>query len=740
MSDGELIALVIDYLERQRLLVAASALERESQVRSPSASFLRRLLLAGRWDSALDYIAPLRHHASATGSGASKVHYRRAQCIVLRYKYAELLSLRQHLGGSSSSVESSSDALLRETLEQLEALQGDGELSEAKPTAMAPHRARFECLRELEPLLSSTSTDASTPPPSAKSRLESLLIKGVLYESAELLCMRGAHQSMPSLKEIRFVPMTTPTRQQGRATMTSPLEMSLLCWLCKLPRECFTLHFEERAIPLRYEALERKSDGDSDSDFWLAHLLASASVEGGEQRQLEDAGDLSSPEATASPSLEQQLEQQRRLIEKRDMDSSSQMMAPSSKMALEALLQRSKFALLAQKPPPPPPIPAKRSSINNNNHSITRSSRDTPLLQRLSRHESAFRPALAVYDESAIRCAKFHPSGDYFAVGSNSRLLRVCQVAPPPPPKRTSAGDCAEAIVVDSLPALHKGSIFSVAWNRSGSLIATGSNDTLVKFSAFTSQHQLSRPSTISQHTHTVRAVLFLDDQNLLSAGVDATILSTDCTAKPSTRQRFQGHEQPIMSLCHSSSSNDFFSGSDDCTVRAWDTRQEGETLRIDVASPVRALASTDALLFCGLKDGVCTAWDRRNVKRPFAEQQQQQWPMAKHEQEVRGLAFCQELRLLLTASYDGALRLSAPPADSRAIVVENSRQVAATRTIASVDVARGQRTQSRFIGVDWQPASASSQRVPAFVSTSTSREAIVWALDEGDKRRLSSK
>ena len=98
----------------------------------------------------------------------------------------------------------------------------------------------------------------------------------------------------------------------------------------------------------------------------------------------------------------------------------------------------------------------------------------------------------------SCRCAEFHPSGKIFAVGSNSKTLRICaydqqnqggggtnnnnnngpssrqagmaQQSPPPPPtvlfKRTKH---------------HKGSIYCLAWSSQGDLLATGSNDKTVK-------------------------------------------------------------------------------------------------------------------------------------------------------------------------------------------------------------------------------------------------------------------
>ena len=38
-----------------------------------------------------------------------------------------------------------------------------------------------------------------------------------------------------------------------------------------------------------------------------------------------------------------------------------------------------------------------------------------------------FQPICSLEDVQAIRCAEFHPNGRIFAVGSNSKVLRICQ-------------------------------------------------------------------------------------------------------------------------------------------------------------------------------------------------------------------------------------------------------------------------------------------------------------------------
>lgn len=44
----------------------------------------------------------------------------------------------------------------------------------------------------------------------------------------------------------------------------------------------------------------------------------------------------------------------------------------------------------------------------------------------LSDKKPHFVPFTKLEDPQAIRAAEFHPSGEYYAIGSNSKTLRIC--------------------------------------------------------------------------------------------------------------------------------------------------------------------------------------------------------------------------------------------------------------------------------------------------------------------------
>ncbi|CAG2169121.1 unnamed protein product [Oppiella nova] len=69
-----------------------------------------------------------------------------------------------------------------------------------------------------------------------------------------------------------------------------------------------------------------------------------------------------------------------------------------------------------------------------------------------------FVPITRLDDAQAIRAAEFHPNGQLYAIGSNSKTLRLC-----------------------GYPKSHELRTLSLAWNTTGDLLATGSNDKSIK-------------------------------------------------------------------------------------------------------------------------------------------------------------------------------------------------------------------------------------------------------------------
>ena len=117
-------------------------------------------------------------------------------------------------------------------------------------------------------------------------------------------------------------------------------------------------------------------------------------------------------------------------------------------------------------------------------------------------------------DVQAVRCAEFHPGGKLYAVGSNSKTLRICQY----PSVAEVRGDheTYQPTVLFKRTKHHKGSIYCLAWSPRGDLIATGSNDKTVKLMQFNPNTAglEGGESDLTMHDGTVRDCCFVEEVN----------------------------------------------------------------------------------------------------------------------------------------------------------------------------------------------------------------------------------
>ncbi|CAG0924733.1 unnamed protein product, partial [Notodromas monacha] len=183
-------------------------------------------------------------------------------------------------------------------------------------------------------------------------------------------------------------------------------------------------------------------------------------------------------------------------------------------------------------------------------------------------------------DAQAVRCAEFHPDGKVYAVGSNSKTLRVCAY-----PKLLDLREehvAYQPTVLFKRTKHHKGSIYCLAWSPMGDLIATGSNDKTVKLMRFNADNCNieGQEVELTMHDGTVRDLCFIEDMSnksslLVSGGAgDCKIYVTDC-ATGTPFQALSGHSGHVLAL-YTWGGAMFVSGSHDRTIRFWDLRTRG--------------------------------------------------------------------------------------------------------------------------------------------------------------------
>ncbi|CAF3439761.1 unnamed protein product [Rotaria sp. Silwood1] len=321
----------------------------------------------------------------------------------------------------------------------------------------------------------------------------------------------------------------------------------------------------------------------------------------------------------------------------------------------------------------------------------------------------AFIPLVSVEDVQAIRAIDVHPSGKYFAVGSNSKTLRIC-VYPDIKNIRTDTVT-QPAKVLYKKGKHHLGSIYCVAWSPSGRIIATGSNDKLIKLVRL-NMDRLEDESNHSEieltyHNGTIRDVIFMhdnlkDDSILLSGGAgDCKVYVTD-VKKQTPIKSYSGHQGHIYSLFAWDACS-FVSGSQDGTSRLWDIRQPN---CVNVIAPrpsnsaVSAVAvdNSGQLLAAGYEDASCLLYDLRG-KRVVQVYQP-------HSNEIRSVRFSVHSYYLLTASYD-----------KKVVMTSLSGDLTKPLVLSSVAAHTDKIIQAR-----WHPNEMS------FATTSADRTCLVWA------------
>ncbi|XP_039763107.1 WD repeat-containing protein 47 isoform X2 [Pararge aegeria] len=336
-----------------------------------------------------------------------------------------------------------------------------------------------------------------------------------------------------------------------------------------------------------------------------------------------------------------------------------------------------------------------------------------PPVAEVNGSRPTFKPVTVLEDLQAVRCAEFHPNGKLYAVGSNTKNLRICTY-----PKLSDVKDDRREL---SAPTVllkrtkhHKGSIYCLAWSPAGDLLATGSNDKTVKLMRFNSHtcNLEGQEVELAMHDGTVRDVCFIEDTSnkaslLVSGGAgDCKIYVTDCaTGKPF--QSLTGHSGHVLSLYNWGGAM-FVSGSQDKTVRFWDLRVGG---CVNVISPPTGVPSRGSavaslavdpsgrLLVCGHDDGSCGLHDVRGSR---ALQR-----FSPHSSDVRSVRFSPGAYYLLTGGYDGRVMLTDMQGDL-------------TCALPSVLVARH---PDKVISARWHPEDFS------FLSTSADKTAVLWTI-----------
>ena len=336
-----------------------------------------------------------------------------------------------------------------------------------------------------------------------------------------------------------------------------------------------------------------------------------------------------------------------------------------------------------------------------------------------------------IEDSHPIRCCCFNPKGEYFAIGTNSKCLKIYDLsyilesftkrnniyAQINSNKNTTnilsnSKLNKEAIgMIFEVKNHHHGSIFCIDWSSSGKLIATGSNDKTIKLLNIPQLEENNNKNIIEANETfelqitgnqgTVRSLCFepTNDLVLLSANSGENTIKIWDTIKGINIECLEGHSSDVNSVKWSNDSQLFASCGLDKTVRFWDIREYKNT---NILSAIQYADINDISIFTkghniivavGHTDGLVTIWDysKQCVIKEIYE----------HNEEVRSLAFSPDGKYLLSGSFDSKIKI---------YDINNNYQ-----NIGELEHG------DKVVSCKWHP------EIPLIVSTSADRTARVW-------------
>ena len=196
----------------------------------------------------------------------------------------------------------------------------------------------------------------------------------------------------------------------------------------------------------------------------------------------------------------------------------------------------------------------------------------------------------------------------------------------------------------------HTSVVFSVAFDRSGGMLASGSNDNTVKLWEVSSGKLLR---TLEGHTSAVVCVAFDRSGGILaSASADNTVKLWEASSGKLLRS-LEGHTNLVSSIAIDRSGGILASGSEDNTVKLWEASSgklfrtlEGHTSAVVSV----AFDRSGGILASGSADNTVKLWEASSGKLLRS--------LEGHTDTVEIVDFSPDGSLLASKSFDGTIRL----------------------------------------------------------------------------------
>ena len=261
----------------------------------------------------------------------------------------------------------------------------------------------------------------------------------------------------------------------------------------------------------------------------------------------------------------------------------------------------------------------------------------------------------AEYKESKssnpIRSIAFSNSGKYLAVGTSAHSIVLCDIPTMTPISRSRK--------------LHAGSVFTAAWNADDSLLATGSNDQLIRISSVVrilENDEEERPLRLQLDLGTVRSLIFSEIGDSLIAGFSSdSVVRTvacesaiivnrfDCNQLGGYVNTVARTETLITAACSSGEVCVFDSRIDPSRSRIWTSATSHDGL-----PAVADMCPLGKHVAIGSGTGEVSVFDLRNIKSRSPV-----WKKGDmHSESVRGVKFSSSGSWLASASFDKTVKV----------------------------------------------------------------------------------
>lgn len=270
---------------------------------------------------------------------------------------------------------------------------------------------------------------------------------------------------------------------------------------------------------------------------------------------------------------------------------------------------------------------------------------------------------------SSILCVAVSTDGQMLAAGTTTNEVRLWQLdglvplltsqqanpAQTPYPHARSNGHFSpqpgsNTIYPAVLTQEHTSDIRAVAFDPSGRLLATGSEDQTIRLWDTGKGECIN---VLRGHTNWVRSIAFSPDGSLLASCSEDQTVRLWCVETGTCCHVLQGHTERVRAVAFSSQGKVLASGGDDSTIRLWNTQTwTCSHVLQEHTSDVRTLAfhPTEEILASGSEDQTIRLWDTRSGTCLGT--------LSGHVHRINSLTFLEKRTLLASSSDDLTIRL----------------------------------------------------------------------------------